>query len=60
MSITTDDIIRAIIDTSKRSEMFSDKALQFIRMSRKYEKAWEDFKEYNSHVRSALLERFMV
>lgn len=26
----------------------------------KYRKAWEDFKEYNSHVCSVLLERFMV
>ena len=60
MSITTDDIIRAIIDTSKRNTIVSEKALQFIRISRKYEQAWEDFKEYNSHVRSALLERFMV
>lgn len=60
MSITTDDIIRAIIDTAKRNDGFTDKALQFIKISRKYEQAWEDFKEYNSHVRSVLLERFMV
>lgn len=60
MSITTDDIIRAIIDTSKRGELFNEKAKQFIMLNRKYEQAWEDFKEYHSHVRSALLERFMA
>lgn len=60
MSITSDDIIRAVIDTSKGSSWLNDKAKQFINIYNKYEQAWEDFKEYNSHVRSVLLERFMV
>lgn len=60
MTITSDDIIRAVIDTAKRNEVFSINAKQFIKNSRKYEQAWEDFKEYNSHARSVLLERFMV
>ena len=59
MSITSDDIIRAVIDTSKRSDWLSDKAKQFINIYNKYEQAWEDFKEDYSHIRCVLLERFM-
>ena len=59
MSITSDDIIRAVIDNSKRRELFNEKALKFIKMYDKYQQAWEDFKEDYSHVRCVLLERFM-
>ena len=33
---------------------------EFINQYNRYTKAWNDFKEYHTHVRSALLERFMV
>lgn len=55
-----DDIIREIVTSIKPYGNLSFEAKEFLSKYDKYHNVWEDFKEYNSHVRSVLLERFMV
>ena len=57
---TLDDIIREIVTTIRPYGNLDFKAKQFLSMYDKYRNAWEEFKEYHTHVRSVLLERFMI
>lgn len=55
-----DEIISELVTTIKPYAKLDFKAERFIKEYNKYANAWNNFKEYHSHVRSALLERFMV
>lgn len=58
--LSLNEMIRNMVTRIKPYAKLDMKMWKIISEYEKYEQAWEDFKEYNSHIRSALLERFMV
>lgn len=57
------DLQKMIEETITKLKPYANldvRAREFIKQYNRYTKAWNDFKEYHTHVRSVLLERFMV
>ena len=54
------ELIANSVEQAKHNFLSDVRTREFIRQHDRYIKAWNDFKEYHSHARSALLERFMV
>lgn len=53
-------MIEQMVTNLKPYSVFNFRTARFIKEHERYKQAWDNFKEYHSHARSALLERFMV
>ena len=59
-SVELYQMIEQMVTSIKPYGALNFKTERFIKEHERYKQAWNNFKEYHSHVRSALLERFMV
>lgn len=52
-------MIEQMVTNLEPYSIFDFRTIRFINEHKRYRKVWDEFKEYHSHARSALLERFM-